>query len=166
MQYQGRARRVGDHIDTDVILPGRYLSVTDPAELGRLCLRGLAEGWASSVRSGDILVAGVNFGCGSSREHAPLAILGAGIKVVVGGSFARIFYRNAFNVGLPLLEIGDAVERISEGDTLSIDTDKGEVSNLTTGERIVCPPLPATIRDILNSGGLAGYVRKQTQTRN
>ncbi|MCC8193623.1 MAG: 3-isopropylmalate dehydratase small subunit, partial [Deltaproteobacteria bacterium] len=108
MQYQGKARRVGDHLDTDVIIPARFLVTSDPVELGKNCMSGMEDNWAASVKEGDILVGGINFGCGSSREHAPIAILGAGIKVVVAANFARIFYRNAFNVGLPLLEIGDA----------------------------------------------------------
>lgn len=165
MQYQGKARRVGDHIDTDVIIPARYLVTADPVELGKNCMSGLEPGWAKSVKPGDILVGGVNFGCGSSREHAPLAILGAGIKVVVAANFARIFYRNSFNVGLPLLEIGDAVEKIKEGHELAIDAEKGTVNNLTTGETYDCPPLPSAIQAILQAGGLEGYVRSQIQAR-
>ncbi len=165
MQYQGKALRVGDHIDTDVIIPARYLVTADPKELGENCMSGLEPGWAKKVRPTDILVGGVNFGCGSSREHAPIAILGAGIKVVVAANFARIFYRNAFNVGLPLLEIGDAVAKIKEGHELAIDAKKGEVRNLTTGETYTCPPLPASIQAILDEGGLEGYVRKQVKAR-
>ena len=111
------------------------------------------------VKKGDILVAGRNFGCGSSREHAPIAILGAGMPVVIGHSFARIFYRNAFNMGLPLLEIGDAVEELREGDLLEIDTEKGVIRNRTTGKELSCPPMPASMQAILKAGGLVGYVK-------
>lgn len=161
MQYKGKALRVGDHIDTDAIIPGPYLVSMDPAFLGPHCLEGLEPGWADAVTPGDILVTGANFGCGSSREHAPVAILGAGIKVVVGHSFARIFYRNAFNVGLPLLEIGDAVQNFQQGHTLSVDTKSGIVKNETTGETATCAPLPQSIQDILDAGGIEGYVKKK-----
>lgn len=163
MQYKGRTLRVGDHIDTDVIIPARYLTTSDPKELGANCMSGISPDWVKQVRPDDILVGGVNFGCGSSREHAPIAILGAGIKVVVAANFARIFYRNAFNVGLPLLEIGDAVEDIKEGHELGIDADKGEVRNLTTGNTYACPPLPGAIKAILEAGGLEGYVSKHVK---
>lgn len=165
MQYQGKALRVGDHIDTDVIIPARYLVTSDPKELGANCMSGISPDWVKQVGPTDILVGGVNFGCGSSREHAPIAILGAGIKVVVAANFARIFYRNSFNVGLPLLEIGDAVEDIKEGHQLAIDADKGEIRNLTTGKTYVCPPLPDAIKGILAAGGLEGYVANQVKAR-
>lgn len=165
MQYEGRSLRVGDHIDTDVIIPARYLTTSDSKELGANCMSGISPDWVKQVQPDDILVGGVNFGCGSSREHAPIAILGAGIKVVVAANFARIFYRNAFNVGLPLLEIGNAVEDIKEGHRLSIDADKGEVRNLTTGNTYACPPLPSAIKAILEAGGLEGYVSAQVKSR-
>ena len=165
MQYQGKALRVGDHIDTDVIIPARYLTTSDPKELGADCMSGLSPDWVTQVEPTDILVGGVNFGCGASRAHAPIAILGAGIKVVVAANFARIFYRNSFNVGLPLLEIGDAVEDIEQGQQLAIAADKGEVRNLTTGKTFACPPLPGAIKDILNAGGLEGYVKNQVKNR-
>ncbi|CAK7017327.1 MAG: 3-isopropylmalate dehydratase small subunit [Desulfovibrio sp.] len=161
MQYTGKTLRVGDHIDTDAIVPGPYLVSMDPAFLGPHCLEGLEPGWASKVEPSDILVTGVNFGCGSSREHAPIAILGAGIKVVVGHSFARIFYRNAFNVGLPLLEIGEAVHNFQQGHMLAVDTEAGTVTNETTGETVPCAPLPASIQAILDAGGIEGYVREK-----
>lgn len=163
MHYQGRALRVGDHIDTDVIIPARFLVTSDPKELGANCMSGLSPDWVKQVGPGDILVGGVNFGCGSSREHAPIAILGAGIKVVVAANFARIFYRNAFNVGLPLLEIGGAVADIQQDHQLAIDADKGEVRNLTTGNVYACPPLPGAIKAILDAGGLEGYVKNQVR---
>ncbi len=163
MQYTGRVLRVGDHIDTDVIIPARYLTTGDPKILSENLMSGLSPDWVKQVRPNDILVGGVNFGCGSSREHAPLAILGAGINVVVAASFARIFYRNSFNVGLPLLEIGDAVNDILEGHELAVDTKTGTVTNKTTGRVTQCAPLPASIQAILDANGLEGYVKQKLQ---
>ena len=163
MQYTGTGHKVGTHIDTDAIIPARYLVTADPEELGVHCMAGLEENWIDRVKGGDILVGGPNFGCGSSREHAPLAILGAGIPVVVAHSFARIFYRNGFNMGLPLLEVGDGVERISDRDTLSVDVQQGTVTNDTTGEVITCPPVPEFMQELLAKGGLIPYVRDRLQ---
>lgn len=163
MRYHGRVLTVGDHIDTDAIIPARLLVTADPAILGKHCMSGLEEGWAERIRPGDILVAGENFGCGSSREHAPIAILGAGIKVVIAASFARIFYRNAFNVGLPLLEAGAAARNILEGHEVDVDTTTGSIRNLTTGETIACPPLPDAVGAILAAGGLEPYVRMKLE---
>ena len=159
MQYSGKAHKVGDHIDTDAIIPARFLVTTDEAELGANCMEGLEEGWIKRVSPGDIMVAGENFGCGSSREHAPIAIKGAGIPVVVAHSFARIFYRNGFNMGLILLEVGDDVKAIADGDVLSVDTASGTIENRTTGKTITCQPVPAFMQGILDAGGLVGYVR-------
>lgn len=161
MIYKGRVHKVGEHIDTDAIIPARFLVTSDPEKLGANCMEGLEEGWVKRVGKGDILVAGRNFGCGSSREHAPIAILGAGMPVVVGHSFARIFYRNAFNMGLPLVEIGDLVDKINDGDDLEIDMDKGILRDLTNGFETACPALPASMAAILASGGLVGYVGKR-----
>lgn len=163
MIYKGRAHKVGEHVDTDAIIPARFLVTADPEKLGENCMAGLEEDWVSRVNRGDILVAGRNFGCGSSREHAPLAILGAGMPVVVGHSFARIFYRNAFNMGLPLMEVGDAMDAIEDGDELEIDTATGRIRDLTNGAEIVCPPLPESMRKILESGGLVGYVKQRLE---
>lgn len=163
MEYKGRVLRVGDHIDTDAIIPARFLVTSDPKELGANLMGGISPDWVKQVQPGDILVGGINFGCGSSREHAPIAILGAGIKVVVAANFARIFYRNAFNVGLPLLEVGDAVEDIQQGHELQIDGKTGTITNLTTGKTIVCQPLPPSIQAILDAGGLEGYVKNKLQ---
>ena len=157
--YKGRAHKVGAHVDTDAIIPARYLVISDTAELGKLCMEGLEPGWVKRVKKGDILVAGENFGCGSSREHAPLAILGAGISVVVAHSFARIFYRNSFNTGLALLEVGDDAAKIHDGDQLEVDAKKGEIKNLTTGETIKTVPVPAFMQGILDKGGLVNYVK-------
>ncbi|MDE5833247.1 MAG: 3-isopropylmalate dehydratase small subunit [Desulfovibrio sp.] len=161
MKTQGKTHKVGDHIDTDAIIPARFLVTSDPAKLGANCMAGLEPDWVKRVNKGDILVAGRNFGCGSSREHAPIAILGAGIPVVVGHSFARIFYRNAFNMGLPLLEIGDEVDKIADGDKLEIDLEKGSLRNLTKDLEIPFQPIPPTMREILDCGGLVGYVGKR-----
>ncbi|MCX4309264.1 MAG: 3-isopropylmalate dehydratase small subunit [Desulfovibrio sp.] len=163
MKYKGKVHKVGDHIDTDAIIPARFLVTADPEKLGENCMEGLEPGWSKKVAKGDILVAGKNFGCGSSREHAPLAILGAGIPVVIGSSFARIFYRNAFNMGLPLLEVEEGIEDIGEGDELEIDIEAGQIRNLTTGKTSSFQPLPESMRNILKAGGLVGYVRERME---
>lgn len=159
MIYQGKVHKVGDHIDTDAIIPARFLVTGDPQVLGKQCLSGLEPDWVKRVHKGDILVAGRNFGCGSSREHAPIAILGAGIPVVVGHSFARIFYRNAFNQGLLLFEIGDGVNSIADGDELEIDAARGTLRDCTNGATFTCPPLPASMAAIVEKGGLVNYVK-------
>jgi 3-isopropylmalate/(R)-2-methylmalate dehydratase small subunit len=163
MMYTGAARKVGANIDTDAIIPARFLVSTDPLELGRNCFEGLEPGWMKRIDQGDILVAGPNFGCGSSREHAPIAILGAGMPVVLAHSFARIFYRNGFNMGLTLLEVGDAVDTIQEGDRLEVDAEQGLIRNLDQGRDIPCTPVPGFMRDILAQGGLVGYARARMQ---
>jgi 3-isopropylmalate/(R)-2-methylmalate dehydratase small subunit len=157
--YKGRAHKVGAHIDTDAIIPARFLVTTDTGVLGQNCMEGLEAGWVKKVKKGDVIVAGENFGCGSSREHAPLAILGAGIPVVVAHSFARIFYRNSFNMGLILLEVGDNAARIDDGDDLEVDAEKGVIKNLTSGDVIKTTPVPAFMQGILDKGGLVNYVK-------
>ncbi|MEW5773992.1 MAG: 3-isopropylmalate dehydratase small subunit [Thermodesulfobacteriota bacterium] len=159
MTYRGKAHVVGANIDTDAIIPARFLVTTDPAELGANCMEGLEPGWIKRVKAGDIMVAGPNFGCGSSREHAPIALKGAGIPVVVAHSFARIFYRNGFNMGLILLEVGDAVGRLGDGHDLEVDTVAGRIVNHTTGETVECMPVPAFMAEILTAGGLVGYAK-------
>jgi 3-isopropylmalate/(R)-2-methylmalate dehydratase small subunit len=161
MQARGKAHTLGDHIDTDAIIPAVYLVSTDPEELGRRCMDGLEEGWIRRVETGDILVAGENFGCGSSREHAPLAILGAGVPVVIAKSFARIFYRNGFNMGLILLELGEAADSIQDGDQLEIDTEQGLVKNVTRDEVLQTNPVPEFMQKIADAGGLVGYVKQR-----
>ena len=161
MHFKGKAHKVGDHIDTDAIIPARCLVTTDPEELGRNCMAGLEENWVSRINKGDILVGGKNFGCGSSREHAPIAILGAGIPVVVAHSFARIFYRNGFNMGLVLLEVGDEISRLSDGDELEITALEGKIINHTTGDTVNSLPVPEFMADILAKGGLINYVREK-----
>jgi len=161
MLVTGNAHKVGAHIDTDAIIPARFLVTTDTEVLGSNCMEGLEPGWVKRVKKNDIMVAEENFGCGSSREHAPIAILGAGIPVVVAKSFARIFYRNGFNMGLVLLEVGDDIAKLHDGDKLEVDTGNGEIKNLTTGETIICAKVPAFMQELLDAGGLVPYVKKR-----
>ena len=156
---QGRAFKYGDNVDTDVIIPARYCTAYHKAELGPHCLEDLDSTFVERVKPGDIIVAGRNFGCGSSRENAPLAILGAGVGAVIAVSFARIFYRNSINVGLPILESPTAVEAIAEGDSLSIDLATGEINNLSRPGIFFSAPFPERIREIIDLGGYEEYVR-------
>ncbi|QJB58002.1 3-isopropylmalate dehydratase small subunit [Pseudodesulfovibrio sp. zrk46] len=157
MKVNGTAHKVGDHIDTDAIIPARFLVTTDSKELGANCMEGLEAGWVKRVKENDVMVGGVNFGCGSSREHAPISILGAGIPVVIAHSFARIFYRNGFNMGLVLLEIGDDIAKFSDTDQVEVDTATGQIKNITTGETIQAAPVPPFMQEILDAGGLVEY---------
>ena len=157
---EGKVWRYGDNIDTDVIIPARYLNTFDPKELAKHCMVDIDKDFAQKVRPGDIMVGGKNFGCGSSREHAPVAIKACGVPGIIAASFARIFYRNGINVGLPLMEIGDNVERIHAGDKLSVDLSSGQIRDLTTGETFQAPPLPGFIQDIAKAGGLIQYVKE------
>ena len=157
---EGKVWRYGDNIDTDVIIPARYLNTFDPKELAKHCMVDIDKDFAQKVRPGDIMVVEKNFGCGSSREHAPVAIKACGVPVIIAASFARIFYRNGINVGLPLMEIGDNVERIHAGDKLSVDLSSGKIRDLTTGETFQAPPLPGFIQDIAKAGGLIQYVKE------
>lgn len=162
MPYTGKVLVVGDHIDTDAIIPAVHLVSTDPAELGRHCMEGLDPRWLDKVVPGhSVIVAGRNFGCGSSREHAPVAIVGAGIPVVIAHSFARIFYRNAFNMGLIPIEVGDAFSEFQEGDEVEIDMAAGTITDKTSGRTLTFPPLPEAMRAILDAGGLAEFVKKR-----
>lgn len=156
---EGKVWRYGDNIDTDVIIPARYLNTFDPKELAEHCMIDIDETFAPHVKQGDIMVGGKNFGCGSSREHAPIAIKASGVPVVIAANFARIFYRNGINIGLPLLEIGDAVEKIKAGDQIRVNLDEGTVENLTTGDCFKAQPLPGFIQDIAKAGGLINYVK-------
>ncbi|SNR79304.1 3-isopropylmalate/(R)-2-methylmalate dehydratase small subunit [Humidesulfovibrio mexicanus] len=165
MLVTGNAHKVGAHIDTDAIIPARFLVTTDAAVLGSNCMEGLEPGWVKRVKKNDIMVADENFGCGSSREHAPIAILGAGIPVVVAKSFARIFYRNGFNMGLVLLEVGDDIAKLKDGDQLEVDTEAGRIKNLSTGETVVCAKVPASMQELLDAGGLVPYVKKRLAER-
>lgn len=157
---EGKVWRYGDNIDTDVIIPARYLNTFDPKELAKHCMVDIDKDFAQKVKPGDIMVGGKNFGCGSSREHAPVAIKACGVPVIIAASFARIFYRNGINVGLPLMEIGDNVERIHAGDKLSVDLSSGKIRDITTGETFQASPLPGFIQDIAKAGGLIQYVKE------
>lgn len=157
---EGKVWRYGDNIDTDVIIPARYLNTFDSKELAKHCMVDIDKDFAQKVRPGDIMVGGKNFGCGSSREHAPVAIKACGVPVIIAASFARIFYRNGINVGLPLMEIGDNVERIHAGDKLSVDLSSGKIRDITTGETFQATPLPGFIQDIAKAGGLIQYVKE------
>ncbi len=156
----GRVWKFGDDVDTDAIIPGRYLTINDPVELASHAFEGVRPDF--DVRPGDFVVAGSNFGCGSSREHAPLALVGAGVGCVIARSFARIFFRNAINIGLPLLECPDT-DRIAEGDLLEVDLGSGRIRNLTRGENYQAAPLPDFLRSIVEAGGLKNYTRKIVQ---
>lgn len=158
---KGKAWKFGDDIDTDVIIPARYLSSSEPAELARHCMEDADPGFARKVRAGDIIVARKNFGCGSSREHAPISIKAAGISCVIADSFARIFYRNSINIGLPILECPEAAENISPGDQVSVDLTQGLIINETTGEKFYAAPFPGFMQEIIDAGGLINYVRER-----
>lgn len=163
MKFTGKVWRYGDNIDTDVIIPARYLNTSNPEELATHCMEDIDKTFVGGVKVGDIMVADNNFGCGSSREHAPVAIKASGITCVIAANFARIFYRNAINIGLPLLEVGEDSAKIKAGDILSIDLETGEISNTTTGEKIQAQPLPGFIQDIALAGGLINYVKGSAQ---
>lgn len=160
MILEGKVWRYGDNVDTDVIIPARHLNTSESKELAAHCMEDIDPAFAGNVQPGDIIVADRNFGCGSSREHAPVAIKASGITVVVADSFARIFYRNAINIGLPLLEIGEAVKHIKAGDKIRIDLSSGTVENVATGEVFKAQPLPGFIQDIAKAGGLVNYVKE------
>lgn len=160
MKFKGTAFRYGRDVDTDVIIPARYLNTSDPAELAKHCLEDLDPTFVSRVKRGDIIVADENFGCGSSREHAPVAIKAAGVSVVIAKSFARIFYRNAINIGLPIMECPEAADAISDGDVVYVDADTGVVRDETTGATFQAQPFPPFIQEIINEGGLVARTRK------
>ena len=153
--------KYGDNVDTDVIIPARYLNSPDGNELAKHCMEDIDKDFVNKVKQGDIIVANKNFGCGSSREHAPIAIKASGVPVVIASSFARIFYRNAINTGLPLLEIGDDVEKIHANDKLRVDLSTGTIENLTTGDTFHAVPLPGFIQDIAKAGGLINYIKQK-----
>jgi len=159
MQFSGTAHRYGRDVDTDVIIPARYLNTSDPAELAKHCMEDLDAGFVSKVKAGDLLVAEENFGCGSSREHAPISIKAAGVSVIIAKSFARIFYRNAINTGLPIMEAPEAVDGISDGDRITVDADSGSIINETTGKTYQAQPFPPFVKDIIEQGGLVAAVK-------
>jgi len=153
--------RYGDHVDTDVIIPARYLNIADFKELSEHAMEDIDTTFAPNVQPGDIIVAGRNFGCGSSREHAPIVIQQKGIKCIIAENFARIFYRNAINIGLPVLEIGEEARKIEAGDTVDVDLDKGEIHIVNKNITIKTHPLPAFVQKIAEAGGLVNYVKKE-----
>ncbi|HIT51109.1 MAG TPA: 3-isopropylmalate dehydratase small subunit [Candidatus Aveggerthella excrementigallinarum] len=160
MEFKGTAHRYGRDIDTDVIIPARYLNTSDPAELTKHCLEDLDADFVRNVAPGDILVAEENFGCGSSREHAPLCIKAAGVSCVIAKSFARIFYRNSINIGLPIMECPEAVDAIKQGDVVKVDADTGVITDETTGAVFQAHPFPPFIREIIEKGGLVNRTRE------
>ncbi|MCX8030611.1 MAG: 3-isopropylmalate dehydratase small subunit [Thermodesulfovibrionales bacterium] len=165
MILRGKTWKFGDDIDTDAIIPARYLNTSDPSELAKHVMEDADLGFPKKVSKGDILVAGKNFGCGSSREHAPIAIKAAGIQAVIAKSFARIFYRNAFNIGLPIFESAEAAEKISEGDTIEIDADRGLIRNITKEEQYFIKPIPPFMQELIISGGLIEWTKKRLKER-
>ena len=161
MKFHGTAHKYGRDIDTDVIIPARYLNTSVPEELAKHCMEDLDANFVSKIEFGDILVAEENFGCGSSREHAPISIKAAGISVVIAKSFARIFYRNAINTGLAIMESSEAVDGISDGDEVEVDADAGVIVNVTSGETYKAQPFPPFVKDIIEKGGLIEAVREK-----
>ena len=161
MTIRGKVHKYGSDVNTDVIIPARYLNVWDADELAQHCMEDIDPGFLSRLQKGDIIVAGSNFGCGSSREHAPLAIKAAGVSCVIASSFARIFYRNSLNIGLPILECAEAAERTDAGDTLEVDLSTGEIANVTKGTTFTAKPFPRFMLDLIDAGGLIEYTRRR-----
>jgi len=164
MEIQGRCWKFGDDIDTDAIIPARYLNTSIPEELAKHCMEDADPEFPEKVKKGDIIVAGKNFGCGSSREHAPIAIKAAGVSCVIARSFARIFFRNSINIGLPIFECEEAAEKINEGDIIKVDAATGTITNLTTKEAYQAVPFPGFMQDIINAGGLMPYVAERMKS--
>ena len=158
MKAHGKVHKYGDNVDTDVIIPARHLNTSDHKELASHCMEDIDTEFVKKVKQGDIMVGGENFGCGSSREHAPIAIKASGIDCVIAKTFARIFYRNAINIGLPILECPEASEKIQDGDEVSIDFDSGVITNETKGEKYQALPFPDFIKDIMAKGGLIAQI--------
>ena len=165
MVIKGKARLFGDNVNTDVIIPARYLNTSDPTELAAHCMEDLDPKFIERVKPGDILVAGKNFGCGSSREHAPIALKAAGISCIIAQSFARIFFRNALNIGLPILESSEAVSSIREGDPVEVELDKGLIKDLSSGRTFNAQPFPPFMRDLIAEGGLLAYAAKRGKNK-
>ena len=161
MKVSGKTHKYGDNVDTDVIIPARYLNTPDAQELAKHCMEDIDAGFAARVRPGEIMVAGRNFGCGSSREHAPLAIKTCGVACVIAATFARIFYRNALNIGLPILECPEAAKAIKAGDTVSVDFDTGVITDETSGKSFQGEPFPPFMQELIAAGGLAAFRRSR-----
>lgn len=166
MKAKGKVFKYGDNINTDVIIPARYLSTADPSELKKHCMEDIDKDFIIKVKSGDIMVGQKNFGCGSSREHAPIAIKASGIACVIAESFARIFYRNSINIGLPIIESGEAASRIENGDEVQIDFHKGEITNITKNETYKGQPYPEFIQKIIKNEGLVNYIKAYKENAN
>jgi len=164
MKYKGRAFVYGNDVNTDVIIPARYLNTVDPLELAAHCMEDIDPDFVKKVKAGDIIVGGKNFGCGSSREHAPIAIRAAGVSLVVAESFARIFYRNSFNTGFVLVELEDAAKRFVTGDEIEVDLTAGRVRNLTRGKDYAFEPIPAFMLELVADGGLIPHILKKQAT--
>lgn len=164
MILKGKVWKFGVNIDTDAIIPARYLNTSDPQELAKHLMEDADKDFSSKVKAGDMITADTNFGCGSSREHAPIAIKAAGIQAVVAKSFARIFYRNAFNIGLPIFESEEAPEKISEGDEIELDADSGIIRNITKGEEYTSKPIPPFMQELISAGGLIEWTKKRIKT--
>jgi len=161
MIFRGLVRRFGNDIDTDAIIPARYLNTSDPEDLAKHLMEDIDKDFPRKVKTGDIIVAGKNFGCGSSREHAPVAIKAAGIQAVIAKSFARIFYRNAFNIGLPIFESSEASEKVKEADEIEIDADNGIIKNVSTHEDYKANPIPLFMQELIAAGGLVEWTKKK-----
>jgi 3-isopropylmalate dehydratase small subunit len=161
MIFKGRAFRFGNDVDTDAIIPARYLNTFDPDELKNHCMEDADPDFPKKVKPGDIIVAGKNFGCGSSREHAPIAIKASGVSCVIASSFARIFFRNSFNMGLPIFESDEAAAAIAEGNTVEVDADSGIIRDLTTGRQFQARPIPGFMQQLIEDGGLMEHIRKR-----
>jgi 3-isopropylmalate/(R)-2-methylmalate dehydratase small subunit len=161
MKFKGKVWKFGKNIDTDLIIPARYLNTSEPSELAKHCMEDADPSFAGRVQPGDIIVADTNFGCGSSREHAPIAIKAAGVSCVIAPSFARIFYRNAFNMGLPIFECPEAVEVIDEGSEIEVDADTGEIRDTATGRVLRAMPIPPFMQELISDGGLIAHVMKK-----
>ncbi|MBO8468714.1 MAG: 3-isopropylmalate dehydratase small subunit [Spirochaetes bacterium] len=160
MKAEGRVFRYGDNVDTDVIIPARYLNSSDKDDLRKHCMEDIDPEFVKNVQQGDIIVAGKNFGCGSSREHAPIAIKASGVSCVIASTFARIFFRNSINIGLPILECPEAADEIKAGDVLSVDFSTGEITDRTTGKTYKAEPFPPFMQRLIESGGLIGYIKE------
>ena len=160
MNVHGFVHKFGDNVDTDVIIPARYLNTADHKELASHCMEDIDKEFIHKVKSGDIITAGANFGCGSSREHAPIAIKASGVSCVIAATFARIFYRNAINIGLPILECPEAAASISEGDEVEVDFDTGVITDKTSGRTFQAEPFPDFIKDIIAAGGLLNSLKR------
>jgi len=162
---KGKVHKYGADVNTDVIIPARYLNISDPAELAKHCMEDIDKDFVNRVQPGDIIVATTNFGCGSSREHAPLAIKAAGISCIIAKSFARIFYRNAINIGLPLLECAEAGDKTGTGDILAVDLPGGKIKNLSIGMQFTAKPYPDFMAELISAGGLIEYTKKRIARR-